>query len=199
MSSNNSIPEVNLCLLPISSWSLTFVFQFECKYTLSKHTKPINTLQFSKDARLLLSGGRPFLNVYISRKINDSFCSADDGILFIWDIVTGTLKQSISVVFNGPVSTAAWTPISPDRIVTTFAFGCADGTIFVYNQSQEDVNTLFLLISYALIFAAGTLSHGLCCPSPQQPHRGPCVWYPSPSPCIRWRWQCESMANGYRW
>ena len=37
-----------------------------------------------------------------------------------------------------PISTAAWTPIFPDRTVTTFAFGCADVTIFVY---KKDVDT----------------------------------------------------------
>ncbi|EDR12897.1 uncharacterized protein LACBIDRAFT_323717 [Laccaria bicolor S238N-H82] len=94
------------------------ILTFECKYALRKHTKPLNTLKLSKDARMLLSGG-------------------DDGQLFIWDVTEGSLHQAISVVFNGPVCAAIWTPISPEGPTTSFAFGCADGRAFVYRQTHE--------------------------------------------------------------
>ncbi|EDQ98501.1 uncharacterized protein LACBIDRAFT_299895 [Laccaria bicolor S238N-H82] len=92
--------------------------KFECKYTLRKHTKPLNTLKLSGDARMLLSGG-------------------DDGQLLIWNVTKGSLHQAILVVFNGPVCVAIWTPISPEGPMTSFAFGCADGRVFVYQRTDE--------------------------------------------------------------
>lgn len=74
---------------------------------------------------------------------------ADDGLLLVWNILHGSLEQTISVTFNGPVSAAVWTPISPNRPSTTFAFGCADGTMFAYHQTREDVSfSLFFSLSY---------------------------------------------------
>ncbi|KIJ93029.1 hypothetical protein K443DRAFT_112680, partial [Laccaria amethystina LaAM-08-1] len=93
-------------------------WQFECKYTLLEHTKPLNTLKLSKDAGMLLSG-------------------ADDGQLLVWDVTQGSLYQTISVIFNGPVCVAIWTPISPDGPTTSFAFGCANGRVFIYRRAHE--------------------------------------------------------------
>jgi WD40 repeat protein len=64
-------------------------------------------------------------------------------LLLVWNILLGNLEQTISVTFNGPVSAAVWTPISPNRPSTTFAFGCADGTMFAYHQTHEDVKFSF--------------------------------------------------------
>ncbi|EDR07738.1 uncharacterized protein LACBIDRAFT_298240 [Laccaria bicolor S238N-H82] len=100
----------------------SYIPAFECQHTLVKHTKPLNTLKLNKDATMLLSG--------------------DDGLLLIWNILNRSLEQTISVTFNGPVSAAFWTPISPNRPSTTFTFGCADGTMFAYHQTQEDIRTL---------------------------------------------------------
>ncbi|KIK00168.1 hypothetical protein K443DRAFT_7837 [Laccaria amethystina LaAM-08-1] len=91
---------------------------FECKHALRKHSKPLNILKLSKDARMLLSG-------------------ADDGQLLVWNVRQGSLFQTISVVFNGPVCAAVWMPVSPEDPTTSFAFGCADGRVFVYQQTLE--------------------------------------------------------------
>lgn len=69
--------------------------------------------------------------------------SGDDGQLFIWDVTEGSLHQAISVVFNGPVCAAIWTPISPEGPTTSFAFGCADGRAFVYRQTHETVSSIY--------------------------------------------------------
>ncbi|KIJ90875.1 hypothetical protein K443DRAFT_135604 [Laccaria amethystina LaAM-08-1] len=97
----------------------SYIPAFECRHTLLKHKKPLNTLKLNKDATMLLSG-------------------ADDGLLLVWNILLGNLEQTISVTFNGPVSAAVWTPISPNRPSTTFTFGCADGTMFAYHQTHEE-------------------------------------------------------------
>ncbi|EDR13938.1 uncharacterized protein LACBIDRAFT_305164 [Laccaria bicolor S238N-H82] len=85
-----------------------------CKQTLTRHTNAINTLQISQDGSRLLSGG-------------------DDCLVIVWDLVQGIEFQVISILFNGSISSSAWTPTSLDPI-SSFAFGCADGTLSVYCQ-----------------------------------------------------------------
>ncbi|KAF8887000.1 WD40-repeat-containing domain protein [Infundibulicybe gibba] len=83
---------------------------FNLNHTLIHHTKPINTLKISGDGTMLISG-------------------ADDGTLAVWDLGSRKCIQIISVVFNGPVSAAAWTPLAPDSLAETFIFGCSDGSL----------------------------------------------------------------------
>jgi len=37
---------------------------------------------------------------------------------------------------------AIWTPISPEDPTTSFAFGCADGRVFVYQQTHETISSV---------------------------------------------------------
>lgn len=59
-------------------------------------------------------------------------CSADDGMLIIWNLEDGSEEQTISVAFNGPVTSAAWISVSQGTPNQAFAFGTADGNLFVY-------------------------------------------------------------------
>ena len=78
---------------------------------------------------MLLSGGK-FSPSHKAR--HSLILSGDDGQLLVWNVMKGSLYQAISVVFNGPVSAAIWTPISPESPTTSFTFSCADGQVFVY-------------------------------------------------------------------
>ena len=99
----------------------------------------MNTLKLSKDTRMLLSGGK----FPPSDEAHSLILSGDDGQLFVWDVTKGSLHQTISVVFNGLVCAAIWTPISPEGPTTLFAFGCADGRVFVYRQTHETVSSIY--------------------------------------------------------
>ena len=62
-----------------------------------------------------------------------SFASqADDGMLIIWNLEDGSDQQTISVAFNGPVTSAVWMPVSQEAPNGAFAFGTADGNLFLY-------------------------------------------------------------------
>ena len=88
---------------------------------------------------MLLSGSK-FLP---SDEAHSLILSGDDGQLFVWDVMKGSLHQTISVVFNGPVCVAIWTPISPEGPMTSFTFGCANGGVFVYRQTHETVSSIY--------------------------------------------------------
>ncbi|KAF8871220.1 WD40-repeat-containing domain protein, partial [Infundibulicybe gibba] len=87
---------------------------FNLNHTLIHHTKPINTLKISSDGTTLISG-------------------ADDGTLAVWDLGSGKRIQIISVIFNGPVSAATWTPLAANSLAETFIFGCSDGSLHMYH------------------------------------------------------------------
>lgn len=75
--------------------------------------------------------------------------TGDDGLLVVWDLQFGQEAQVISVVFNGPVCTAVWA--SPaDHPTTMFAFGCCDGTLFVYHQPMPEVSQPYSVPSHSL-------------------------------------------------
>jgi WD40 repeat protein len=62
--------------------------------------------------------------------------AADDGMVVIWDLSTGEEVQTISCLFNGPVSTAIWINLPKRRSI---CLGCADGTIHIYQQLSQGV------------------------------------------------------------
>lgn len=72
--------------------------------------------------------------------------AGDDCLIIVWDLIQGIEFQVISILFNGPISALAWTPTSLDPI-SSFAFGCADGTLSVYCQVPMKVSPATLLIS----------------------------------------------------
>ena len=53
-------------------------------------------------------------------------------MLIIWNLEDGSEEQTISVAFNGPVTSAAWISVSQGTPNQAFAFGTADGNLFVY-------------------------------------------------------------------
>ena len=141
----STIPTVSIeIFIPVTH--LGSLWKFECKQALHKHTKPLNTLKLSKDARMLLSGGK-FSPSHKAR--HSLILSGDDGQLLVWNVTKGSLYQAISVVFNGPVSAAIWTPISPESPTTSFAFGCADGRVFVYRQAHETVISVYFTTRFS--------------------------------------------------
>jgi WD40 repeat protein len=75
----------------------------------------------------------------------------DDATVVIWDLESGSEVQSISVRFHGPVSVTGWLEVSRGRGI---AFGCADGSIFIYRQVGYGVRTYL----YCIIHKAHTIT-----------------------------------------
>lgn len=53
-------------------------------------------------------------------------------MLIIWNLEDGSEEQTISVAFNGPVTSAVWISNLQGTPNQAFAFGTADGNLFVY-------------------------------------------------------------------
>ncbi|KIK00174.1 hypothetical protein K443DRAFT_132760 [Laccaria amethystina LaAM-08-1] len=102
---------------------------YDCKLTLFRHTKPINVVKVSPDGRKLLSG-------------------ADDGMLIIWNLEDGSEEQTISVAFNGPVTSAAWISVSQGTPNQAFTFGTADGNLFVYAYHTNYYDFAFSAVAH---------------------------------------------------
>ncbi|KIJ97143.1 hypothetical protein K443DRAFT_133925 [Laccaria amethystina LaAM-08-1] len=102
---------------------------FDCKLTLFRHTKPIHVLKISPDGQKLLSG-------------------ADDGMLIIWNLEDGGDQQMISVAFNGPITSAVWMPLSREASNAVFAFGTADGNLFLYTHHETYYEFAFSITAH---------------------------------------------------
>lgn len=63
------------------------------------------------------------------------FHLGNDGQLMIWNILSGERIQDIDCAFNGHVSCLVWADTRE-----LFAFGCADGSVHLYNWSEAKVN-----------------------------------------------------------
>jgi hypothetical protein len=59
--------------------------------------------------------------------------------------MSGEKMQVISCAFHGPIGALVWIPHQPG-MSPGFAFGCADGSIHVYQWAQSSVRTIQLLI-----------------------------------------------------
>jgi len=55
--------------------------------------------------------------------------------------MTGEKMQIISTPFHGPIGAVVWIPHNPG-ISSGFAFGCADGSIHVYQLPESSVRAL---------------------------------------------------------
>ncbi|OBZ68261.1 hypothetical protein A0H81_12041 [Grifola frondosa] len=91
------------------------MISFTAAKTLKHHTKSINALAVSPDGAVLLSG-------------------ADDAVVVVWNLRTGEKLQEIHCTFNGPISAIAWLGTSVTN--NTFIFGCADGSLHLYQRSD---------------------------------------------------------------
>ena len=61
--------------------------------------------------------------------------------LAVWDLRTGEELQTISCVFHGPISCIVWIS-REEREVILFAFGCADGSVHIYQRHGRGVRLI---------------------------------------------------------
>ncbi|KIM72519.1 hypothetical protein PILCRDRAFT_81788, partial [Piloderma croceum F 1598] len=94
------------------------------EYTLHHHALDVNAVALKPEGDRLLSGG-------------------DDADVVVWDIWTGEKVQVISCAFNGPIGVLVWIPELPG-LAPGFAFGCADGSIHVYQHVESSSNYQYL-------------------------------------------------------
>ncbi|KAH7903271.1 WD40-repeat-containing domain protein, partial [Hygrophoropsis aurantiaca] len=99
------------------------------KHTLHRHTKNISAVAISPDCSLLLSGG-------------------NDARALIWNLHTGELLQEMECMFEGPVSAMKWITPRESR-GSAFIFGCADGTLHLYQRTSESSLFSFLSLTKA--------------------------------------------------
>ncbi|KZP09271.1 WD40 repeat-like protein [Athelia psychrophila] len=85
---------------------------FKLSYTFKGLSEGVNALAINPDGINLLSG-------------------CNDGQLMIWNILSGERIQDIDCAFNGHVSCLVWADTRE-----LFAFGCADGSVHLYNWSE---------------------------------------------------------------
>lgn len=69
-------------------------------------------------------------------------------MLIIWNLEDGSEEQTISVAFNGPVTSAVWMPVSKGTPNAAFAFGTGDGNLFLYKY--HTVRQTVPLVVYVL-------------------------------------------------
>lgn len=72
-------------------------------------------------------------------------CTGDDADIVVWDILTGEKVQVIRCAFHGPIGALAWIP-QKSGLALEFAFGCADGSIHLYQRVGSSVCDRILLI-----------------------------------------------------
>lgn len=88
---------------------------------------------------------QPFIMIAAVFKRSDS--TADDAFLMVWNVETGEKMQEISCVFHGPVISICWIDVGKGDNLA-FVFGCADGNLHLYHQSDTEVR--FSLLHRAL-------------------------------------------------
>ncbi|KIJ38083.1 hypothetical protein M422DRAFT_177058 [Sphaerobolus stellatus SS14] len=103
----------------------TNAFQhFTLQHNLKAHTKGILCLRFSPDGLLLGSGDH-------------------DGSVYIWNVHTGKLLQSLQYTVGGPVTDMVWATNPQDQVA--LFLGYADGCIRVCSFSSHPTNPLEIL------------------------------------------------------
>ena len=65
-------------------------------------------------------------------------CPGDDADVVVWNMLTGEKVQVVSCAFHSPVGALVWIPEQPG-LVPGFAFGCANGSIHVYQRLESSV------------------------------------------------------------
>ncbi len=68
--------------------------------------------------------------------------SGDDACLVVWNLKTGENVQDIWCTFNGPVSCIAWIASDKQNEEDVLVFGCADGSLHVYERMDHNVSTM---------------------------------------------------------
>jgi WD40 repeat protein len=106
------------------------------EYTLHHHVLGINAIALSPEGDRLLSGGKSKLLTFGVTPTDD--LTGDDADIVIWDILTGEKVQVISCAFHGPIGALTWIP-ELSSLVPGFAFGCANGSIHVYQRLESSV------------------------------------------------------------
>lgn len=105
-------------------------------YSLHHHTVSVNAVALSSDGDRLLSGGKS--KSLPSGHLDTHNCIGDDADIVVWDILTGEKVQVIRCAFHGPIGALAWIPQKPG-LAPGFIFGCADGSIHLYQRVESSV------------------------------------------------------------
>ncbi|KZT12284.1 uncharacterized protein LAESUDRAFT_641589, partial [Laetiporus sulphureus 93-53] len=66
----------------------------------------------------------------------------DDGYLIAWDLKTGYKLQELNSVFHGLVISMRWIDLGKGDNLA-FVFGCADGTLQVYQRDDDQTPFIF--------------------------------------------------------
>jgi WD40 repeat protein len=113
-------------------------------HTLHHHTSGVNTVALSPEGDRLLSGGESKPSTMENH--STQHCTGDDVDIVVWNILTGEKVQVVSCAFHGPVGALVWIPEQPG-LVLGFAFGCANGSIHIYQRCESSVCDHATLIS----------------------------------------------------
>ncbi|KLO04064.1 WD40 repeat-like protein, partial [Schizopora paradoxa] len=97
------------------------------EFTLTGHSAGVECLAISSDGRLLVSGD-------------------DAAYVFIWNLSTGELVQSIHNPFNGAISAVVWVHLR-DSTDPCFVFGCADGSLHLYRRRHATAMFEFVSVN----------------------------------------------------
>jgi len=65
----------------------------------------------------------------------------DDAQVIIWNLHSGELMQQFFCYFNGYVALSVWVNFGEQNDIG-FAFGCADGSLHIYQQDKQTVQIL---------------------------------------------------------
>jgi len=104
-------------------------------HTLHHHARSVNTVTLNPNGDRLISGGR--VNS-LTHLCGLSWLSGDDSHIVVWNAMTGEKMQVISCVFHGPIRSLVWITQRPG-LSPGFAFGCANGSIHIYQCPESSV------------------------------------------------------------
>ncbi|KAI0948070.1 hypothetical protein AcW1_009672 [Taiwanofungus camphoratus] len=99
-------------------------------HSLRHHYKDVDSISVSPDGSLLLSDG-------------------DDALLVIWNLQSGEKLQEIQCLFHEPISAIVWIELGHGKNQLAFVFGCADGTLHIYEHWDSAALFEFLSLTAA--------------------------------------------------
>ena len=138
---------------------MTYLQFMILNHTLHHHTAGVNAVALSPDGNRLLSAGK--LSQILIYSIIHCY-PGDDADVVVWNTMTGEKIQVISSAFHGPVGALVWVSSKPD-MSPGFAFGCADGSIHVYQLVESSVSDHVMLIDHSgLTFLSSTITSNWC-------------------------------------